>query len=150
VQSTKKKQNANQELPPKRQTHVLADDLCKRARGCCDQTTYFKFPACEATLFLNDKAINANVTKAMTTAYHSISLQEYLQDKWEWTNQQKEGIWWKIHQRSMSKINSSNLVRIQNFNFNYLPTNKRQKMYYNENHICVNPANNTKKQRITL
>jgi hypothetical protein len=128
VQSNKKKISRNSILPPEIQMHIMADRLCKRTRDCRDRHIYHKLPANEVNFILNDYTINANVAKASTIAYHSISMRQYMKDKYNWTNQQLENIWWKPQHRSMGKLNSNDLVRIQKFIFNYLPTNKRKSL----------------------
>jgi hypothetical protein len=78
---------------------------------------------------LNEQNINANIPKATTIAYHSISLQTYLCNKHKWTNSVTDSIWWKIHHRSISKQNSTDQTRIQKFVHNYMPTNHQLNIY---------------------
>jgi hypothetical protein len=123
-QSSKKKMGRNQMVQPAMQMHVLADNLCKRARECRDQKDYFNFPANEVNFVLNDHTINANMSKATTIAYHSISLRNYMKQKHNWTNHQIDKIWWKPLHRSTSKFTNNDLIKIQKFMYNYLPTTK--------------------------
>jgi hypothetical protein len=131
VQSSKKKTGRNQMVQPAMQMHVLADDLCKRAPECRDQKDYFNFPANKVNLVLNDHTINANVSKATMIAYQSISLRNYMKQKHNWTNLQIDKIWWKPLHRSTSTLTNNDLVKIQKFMYNYLPTNKRKNMNHN-------------------
>jgi hypothetical protein len=112
--------------------HIKADNLCKQAREWRDQLTYHKLPANEVNSILNDITINANVAKATTIAYHS-NTERFMKQKYEWTNRQINTIWWKPHHRSLTKLNSNDLIRIQKFTFNYLLTNMRKNMLQ-ENH----------------
>jgi Leu/Phe-tRNA-protein transferase len=97
-----------------------------------EQQIYHKLPANKVNFILNDHTINANVAKPTTIAYHNISLKNYMKDKYEWTNQQFNKIWWKPHHKSMMKLESNDLIRIHKFILNYLPTNKRKNKYQND------------------
>jgi hypothetical protein len=84
---TKKKNN---ELLPETQMQIMADDLCKHACQCRNQTKYHKFPANAVNLVVKKQTINANVPKATTIAYHSMALRQHMQEKHGWSNQDIE------------------------------------------------------------
>jgi hypothetical protein len=143
VQSNKKQMSRNAILPLEKQMHMIADSLCKRAQECQNQNIYYKLPANEVNFVLNNHTINENVAKATTIAYHSISLKKYMKGKYKWMNQQINKIWWKPHHKSMMKLESNDLVRIQKFIFNYLPTNKRKNKHQQSNtNMCESCDNN--------
>jgi hypothetical protein len=109
--------------------HILADNLCKDARNCRKQTKYHSFPANTVNLAVKNQTINANVPNATTIAYHSMALRDYLQGKHGWLNQEVEKIWWKVHQKSIGKMNINNQPKIIKFIHNYMPTNQKSHQY---------------------
>jgi hypothetical protein len=125
VNGHKKKKSSTNDVPAEVQMHTMADELCKRVRNLRDQTNYHKMPANEVNFVLNEETINANATKATTIAYNSISLREYMKEKYKWTDQQVNDVWWKVHHRLMSKLASHDLIRTKKFIFNLLPTNRK-------------------------
>jgi hypothetical protein len=82
----------------------MANNLCKHAQQCRNQTKYHKFPANAVNLVIKKLMINANISKATTIAYHSMALRQHMQEKHGWSNQDIEKIWWKVHQKSISKL----------------------------------------------
>jgi hypothetical protein len=111
VQSYKKKSSEKHNLLPEIQMKILADQWCKYARICQDQEQYHNFPANAVTITLNKQTINANISKATTTAYHSMALQKYLKDKHEWTNFCIDKVWWQAHHSSISKQKAMNKLK---------------------------------------
>jgi hypothetical protein len=68
-----------------------------------------------------------------------------------WTNHQTDKVWWKPLHQSMSKLNNNDLVRIQNFTHNYLPTNKRKNIHNNnQSEKCEVRNNNIETENHTL
>jgi hypothetical protein len=62
-----------------------------------------------------------------------------MKDKFNWTNQQLDDVWWKVHHRLMEKLPSNDLLRIQKFNYNHLPmNNKIHKCYGDHKEHCEN------------
>jgi hypothetical protein len=68
-------------LLPEVQMHIKADELCKRARTCRNQTVHYKMPANEVNFVLNEQTVNANVPKATMIAYHNINLRAFMKRK---------------------------------------------------------------------
>jgi ribonuclease HI len=62
------------------------------------------FPSDEAIIKLHGKVITANRTKILRDAFQSIQLRDYLKTSNNWSNQQIEKIWWKVHEKSLQTL----------------------------------------------
>jgi hypothetical protein len=61
--------------------NTVADDLTHKARPLPRQKIYHSFPNNPVNLIINDRCINSNYPRVVSSAFHSIALREYFINK---------------------------------------------------------------------
>ena len=122
--------------------NIHANKLCKEARLLNEPSVYHMFPQNDATFFINDIPINSEYAKYAKKYYHSMCTRHFFKKKYQWNDHIIDSIWWNIHAKALKSLEANNRIRIQKFIHNRMPTNKRQKAYYqHKSDICNNCFN---------
>ena len=116
-------------LSHEEQMHRIAHNLAQRAKRLTD-IAYIPLPHNNVNLTINDHHVNANVNKTVKKCYHSIHARQFLQQKYDWSDDIIDNIWWNVHAKSIKQVSFYDRIRIQKFIHNHVNTNHREHKYY--------------------
>lgn len=122
------------------QLNIKADRLASDfpTSGYIKQCYYHPPSAVNATLFINSVPIMSKYKECLRHHIHAKDLQEYVQNKWVWSESVYNNIWWnKAHSTALKLLSHSDGQKIQKFNYYRLPTNRRlSKFHVHINNHC--------------
>jgi hypothetical protein len=119
------------DLPREAQLNVQADALCtNQLNEPADPAAgYRNFSANPTSLLINGEYITAKYTKCLRSAYLSQDLRKLMVKNFQWKPTTPELVWWDVHGIALTAMSHNDKMRMQKFNFNWLPTNHRQSQY---------------------
>jgi ribonuclease HI len=122
VKSHQDKHN-NTDLSTAARMNVEADHLATQAlkMKTIKETVYL--PTDKAVILLHNKPITSNRTKTLRNAHQSINIRKYMKESNNWTDSQIETIWWKVHDKSLTKLSQGKQMIIHKFVHSQLPCN---------------------------
>jgi hypothetical protein len=103
-------------------------------------------------LYIDNKPETSNYRNIMREYYHIVPIREYLMEKYEWSRETFDGIWWEIHGKCMSSFTYDQQTTLNKIIHRRLPCNHRENIYY-EYHdaLCLtcNSATETQDHIVT-
>jgi hypothetical protein len=89
-----------------------------------------QLPGDRIQLLINDKPVTSHHSKTITNNFHSIQMHKFFKDKYKWSDNTMEGIWWEVHGKTILTFTDRQQTTIQKFLHDRLPTNYRENKYY--------------------
>jgi ribonuclease HI len=87
-------------------------------------------PTSKAIITIHGQQITANRTSILRNAFQSMKLRQYMKSSNNWTEDQTEQIWWKIHGSALNSFSNGKRLILQKYIHNQLPCNQRNHVMY--------------------
>jgi hypothetical protein len=81
-------------------------------------------------LFINNKKVTSHYTMQLRDCFHSIKMHEFYRDKYDWSDNTIEGIWWEVHGKALKELSEGQRTIIQKYIHDRLVNNYRESKYY--------------------
>lgn len=120
------------DLPRPAQLNVDADTLATNFLNNGKSIPYQPLPANPVTLYIISKAITRTYKREIRKASGSPNLRVYLIEKFDWTPNTPDLVWWEIHGSTIFSLPFNDCRRIRKFIFRWLPTCERLQMQEKE------------------
>lgn len=119
------------ELSREAQLNVDADRLASKfPETDFIRQVYSPPTAVQVSLVIGTKVITSKYKECLRHAMHAPALQDYIQKKWDWSDTTFHDVWWKAHETALKRLSHSDGQKIQKFNYNHLPTNRRLSKFH--------------------